>query len=209
VIKSAPFNSGKVLSSRKLTGIDTESALTGQASGFSESETEIRRYYSVIRAHVADGRTATLLHIDAEQTMVACGSGSEPETILSLPIGVRKTAAEYFKHRSPTPGELENAILTVEEEVVRARTLIKEDSVLLTTDAAIHEIALLAGVPDRPELILDLEAMEQVFTRLAAITLGRPAAQDDLPSSATFAATLLILREFMHHLKFSSITILV
>jgi exopolyphosphatase/pppGpp-phosphohydrolase len=191
---------GKVSSSRKL-------APAAYAYEFPDIESEIRRRYAALRVGPPDGKPITLLHIGTEQTTVASGSGAEPEAILMLAIGARKTAVEYFKHQPPTPGELENAILTVEDEVIRARTLGKDGSTLFSTDAAIREIALLAGVPDRPELILGLEAMERIFERLAAITLGRPAAHEGLPSGATFAATLLILREFMHHLKFSSITV--
>jgi hypothetical protein len=36
---------------------------------------------------------------------------------------------------------------------------------------------------------------------------GRPAASTDLPNDKHFAATLLILRELMHHLQFGSIQI--
>jgi hypothetical protein len=50
--------------------------------------------------------------------------------------------------------------------------------------------------------------MEQVFGRLAAIISGRPANQDILPITNTFVATLLILREVMHHLGFMNITVL-
>jgi exopolyphosphatase/pppGpp-phosphohydrolase len=200
-------NTDKVSPDRKLAGAKVKRATARHTSGFPDSETEIGRHYSAIRAGIADGMPITLLHIGAEQTLVASGSGTEPEAILTLAIGARKTAAEHFKHQPPTPGELENAILTVEDEVVRARSLSKDGSALFSTDAAIREIALLAGVPDRPELILGLEAMERIFGRLTTITLGRPAAQEGLPSSAAFAATLLILREFMHHLKFSSITV--
>jgi hypothetical protein len=46
-----------------------------------------------------------------------------------------------------------------------------------------------------------------MFDRMAAISMGRPAGQDTLPAGAAFRATLLILREFMHHLQFQSITL--
>jgi len=49
--------------------------------------------------------------------------------------------------------------------------------------------------------------MEKTFDRLASVSLGRPAAHEGLPDSTAFAATLLILREFMHHLKFASLTV--
>ena len=49
--------------------------------------------------------------------------------------------------------------------------------------------------------------MEQTFERLIALALGRPALREGIPTSAEFAATLLIMREFMHHMQFASITV--
>jgi hypothetical protein len=80
------------------------------------------------------------------------------------------------------------------------------NSTLFTTDTAVREIAHLAGVPGRPELILSLESVERLFDLLAALSFGRPASSAGIPSDPTFAATLLILREFMHHLKFTLIS---
>ena len=76
-----------------------------------------------------------------------------------------------------------------------------------TTDVAIREIACLAGVAGNAEQTLSLDAMERTFERLAQVTLGKPALQEGIPTSPAFVATLLILREFMHHLRFSSITV--
>jgi exopolyphosphatase/pppGpp-phosphohydrolase len=170
-------------------------------------ENEIRLRYSAIRSGVADGVPTTILHIGAEYSAAASGSGIEPAATLVLAIGSRITAADYFKHDPPAPGEMENAIVAVEDEVSRARQMIAGGSALFTTDAAVREIAHIAGVPDRPELILTRDAMEQTFERLAAVTLGRPASREGIPAGAAFAATLLILREFMHHLQFLSITV--
>ncbi len=74
-------------------------------------------------------------------------------------------------------------------------------------DDAIRNIARISGVPDGAELILTRDAMERTFERLAAVILGRQNPREEIPSYLTFAATLLILREFMHHLQFLSITV--
>jgi exopolyphosphatase/pppGpp-phosphohydrolase len=168
--------------------------------------TAIRLTYSNIRSDVANGTAITVLHIGEEQTAVASGSGVEP-AVIALALGSRRTAADHFKHEPPTPIEMENTIQAVEDELARVRPMIVRDSKLLTADAAIREIARLAGVADSAEHTLSLDAMERTFDRLAAVTLGTPASQEGVPSSAAFAATLLILREFMHHLQFSSITV--
>ncbi|MBI3546502.1 MAG: hypothetical protein HY081_07925 [Gammaproteobacteria bacterium] len=171
------------------------------------TETEIRQRYSTIKFSVSAGISITVLHIGMEQTALAAGSGSEPGATLVLEIGSQKTAREYFKHVPPAPHEMENAITAVEDEVIRARAMMKNRSQLFTADASIREIALIAGVPESAEMTLSLDSVERSFERLAAVTLGRPASREGLPTSTTFAATLLILRELMQHLKFQSITL--
>jgi len=64
---------------------------------------------------------------------------------------------------------------------------------------------LMAGVAPGAGMVLPLGAMEQTFERLAAVAEGRPVVQEGLPESTEFAAALLILREFMHHLGFSAV----
>ncbi|MDW5441594.1 hypothetical protein [Polaromonas sp. SM01] len=170
-------------------------------------ENDIRLRYGKARTAVPDGTAITVLHIGEEQTAAATGSAFEPDVVLLLAIGSKKTASDFFKHAPPTPGELENAIMVVEDEVTRLRSITATASKLVTSDAAIREIALVAGVPGQPELILRLDAVERTFDLLAALTLGRPASSAGIPVNAAFAATLLILREFMHHLQFASVTV--
>jgi exopolyphosphatase/pppGpp-phosphohydrolase len=168
--------------------------------------TAIRLMYSNIRSGVANGAAITVLHIGEEQTAVASGNGAEP-ALITLALGSRRTATDHFKHLPPTAIEMENAIQAVEDEVARVRPMIVRGSTLFTADAVIRDIARRAGVADGAEHTLSLDAMERTFNRLAAVTLGTPASQEGNPSSAAFAATLLILREFMHHLQFSSIIV--
>ncbi|MDP1943515.1 MAG: hypothetical protein Q8K76_06975 [Rhodoferax sp.] len=149
----------------------------------------------------------TVLHIGAEQTTVLCRQGTTLTASLVLNVGAQKTAQLFFKHAPPTPYELENAIAAVEDEVMRVHTQIVPDASLVTSDAAIREIARLAGMAPVTPRQLSRDDMEQVFQRLTALSLGRPASQDDMPTDAAFAATLLILREFMQHLHFTSITV--
>ena len=96
--------------------------------------------------------------------------------------------------------------MVVEDEVTRAREA-ASGSALHTMDGAIRRIALLAGVAESPEMALSLEAVEKTFDRLSGVVLGRPATSEGLPAGGAFAATLLILRELMHHLKFAAITV--
>ena len=173
----------------------------------SAGETDIRADYAFARSSLPDDRPITVLHIGAGETLVASGKGHQAEATIALAIGAERTSTEFFRHNPPTPPELENAIMLVEDEIARARTAIGDGSSLLTRDPVLREIALIAGLRNQPALTLPLELVEKTFDRLAAVSLGRPAAHEGLPNSAAFAATLLILREFMHHMKFASLAI--
>jgi hypothetical protein len=152
--------------------------------------------------------TATLhLHIGVDHTTVRKSLAGVPAGFMVLAIGSGTTVAEFFKHAPPTPLEMENAIQTVEDEVTRARGLATPDCTLLTHDACIRELALRSGGLAGHSMHLSIDAVERQFDLLAALTQGRPSASAGIPTDSGFAASLLILREFMHHLQFSAITI--
>lgn len=171
-------------------------------------DSEVSNLFAAARTRLPAPGSLVLLHIGDDQTGVAVGQTTVPQERLNLTIGRQRTAREHFHHSPPSPLELENAIVTVEDEVTRARPLIPAEATLVSSDAALREIALLSGVPDGNPLHLSLDAMERSFERLAQVSLGRPTSSDNLPTNKPFAVTLLILREFMHHLQFEAITVL-
>lgn len=163
--------------------------------------------YSSIRRSQPDGTPITALHIGSKQTRLVFGKNMMAEVTISLDIGSQKIPADYFKHTPPTSGEMEKAIINVEDEIAQAPASRLAGSRLFTNDVAIREIALMAGLVDWPVMQLGIAEVETTFDRLVYVVQGRPASSEGLPESPEFAATLLILREFMHHLKFSSITV--
>jgi exopolyphosphatase/pppGpp-phosphohydrolase len=170
-------------------------------------ENDIQVQYKTTRLGVSKGIPITVLHIGEEQTTVAFGTDAEPEAVLVLSIGSNRTAVDFFKHTPPTPGEMETAIMVVEDEVTRAGKLLTGHPMLFTRDISIRALALISGVSDQPEMVLSLEAVERTFDLLASLVLGRPTSSAGISTHPAFAATLLILREFMHHLQFESICI--
>ncbi len=163
--------------------------------------------YEAIRLGIPEGTPITVLHIGEQQSVIAAGTGAEPSAVFKLPIGSGKTAAEYFHHDPPTPGEMENAIVAIEDAVASARTIISGGTKLFAMDEAIRKIAFISGVTDGTEFILTRDAIERTFERLTEVIFGRPGSREEIPATVTFAATLLILREIMHHLQFLSITV--
>jgi hypothetical protein len=103
---------------------------------------------------------------------------------------------------------MENAMQVVENVVMPLRADIPRAALLFSTDATLREIALLAGAEKTESVRLILDAMERLYNRLSAVVEGSPVAHQGLPESNSFAATLLILREFLHHLQFAQIEVM-
>jgi len=165
--------------------------------------------YRTVRQKCVVNSVITVLHITDEYSFMAQGTNTDkPDNVWVFEIGTEKTAREFFIHNPPTAGEVENAIQVVEDEVMPLHKLLTVDSNLYTSNARVLEIARVSAFEKTEQgTILSIQDMEHTFTRLAAIISGRPASQDILPTGNTFAATLLILREVMHHLRFRNITI--
>ena len=145
-----------------------------------------------------------VLHIGAQQTVVLTGTTFEPRA-LPLAIGSVRTAAECFGHSPPSPGELEAAIMLVEDELSRVPAIAAAQATVVAPAAFIEAIGRSAGLADGAVSVLSLDQAERLFDLLAALSMGRPAASAGIPADPQFAATLLILRESMHHLKFASV----
>jgi len=163
--------------------------------------------YAVARQHAGEGVCIVVLHIGTEQSGIAVGLGPDADLVKPLPMGSERTAREYFKTTPPTPMAMEHAIQVVEDVVMPLSADIPRAALLFSADTTLRTIALLAGVEQTEPMRLTLEAMERLFNRLSAMVEGSPAAHQGLPESNTFAATLLILREFMHHLQFGQIEV--
>ena len=145
---------------------------------------------------------ATLLHIGARQTQVMTDGAS----VLPLELGSDKTVTQFFHHLPPTPGEMELAIMTVEDEVTRIHRQVDNQSALYLLGENLAPIAQATGVEaDAHGWLLTQDDIERLFKRYEQVMLGRPAAQEGVPLENAFAARLLIVREFMHHLGFPAV----
>ena len=168
----------------------------------------LQQSYAAARHHAGETACIVVLHMAAEQSGIAIGTGAAPDRVKLLPLGTERTAREQFRTTPPTPLAMENAIQIVEDVVMPLRAVIPSKALLFSMDASVREIALLAGVAPAEPLHLSLEAMERVFNRLALVVEGSSFLHQGLPASNQLAAELLILREFMHHLQFAQAVVL-
>jgi exopolyphosphatase/pppGpp-phosphohydrolase len=169
---------------------------------------DILRVYTRARATVAPGEPLTLIEIGRERTTLVSGKDDTARDAIALHIGFVKTAKEFFQHNPPTPRELEDAIATIEDELARARAIVVNDSMLITTDKVVLEIVRTAGIGSVSGPMLSIEVVEQLYQRLAAVSSGAPPTQEETKLYAVHAATIVILREAMHHLRYAAIRVI-
>ncbi len=143
----------------------------------------------------------TLLHVGDEQLNVLSGRGDKPEAAFQADLGAARIAREFFQHDPPTSREIERAIDFAEDEIMRLGLRAGVDTTLLSTSATLQPWAAAAGPT------MAIETVEQWFQRLASAAHGRPGGLQGLPPGREAAATLLVLREFMHHGGHPSIVI--
>ena len=152
-------------------------------------------------------QTTTELDIGDRQTLVAARGDDASEVQVVLSIGAHHLADDIFRHDPPTPAELEAAIDVVEDQVMTAVDIVTAGSSLVVLGSFAAQIAQACGADGPGSATVDLETIEGLFQRLASESLGNPAARRGLPAGNAFVAGVLILREFMHHHGFGSITI--
>lgn len=167
----------------------------------------INEYNKTKSKNISAGRIS-VLSIHSDHTLIVSEDQTADIVVLSLDIGSDKTGLTYFHHQPPTPEEVEYAINTVEDELMLAFKKLPPDTELFSKDLQIRQIADLAGLSGSDEIIFSRSSIEDFFTRFAALSMGRPVKTDSIPVNTSFSATLLILREIMHHLKFEKITLI-
>ena len=156
-------------------------------------------------ARLASGRQTkatvrmTMLHIGDEDLAVLSGQGDKPDAVQRIALGAARVARDFFHHDPPTSREIERAIDFVEDEIMRLGRPAALATTVWGTGLALQAWAAVAGST------MTIELVEQWFQRLASASLGQPRALQGLPAGREAAATLLVLREFMHHRGHASI----
>jgi len=128
----------------------------------------------------------------------------QSDRTVSVPLGPQRITREYFRHSPPTPVELEHAIQDIEDSLHPAYRNIGGGNLHMRY-AELHGLQEFLRPAGTGARVLSRDELETAFSRLAALSEGRPSSQDPLPPDAHFAATLLIVRELMHHLDFSNL----
>jgi hypothetical protein len=149
----------------------------------------------------------TVLELRGDTGLVLRVAGAQTLLRGEFALGVDALLRQSLGHEPPLPIELEHAIELTEEAVMPLAAHFSGSAGLILQGLGATLIARGLQASGITTTTLTLDEVESLFNRLVAVSLGRPTSQEPLPTDSRFFAALLMLREFMHHLKFSQVTL--
>lgn len=145
-------------------------------------------------------RDTILLSLGGTQSRVQITGADGTSQTFSLALGLDALTPGPFRRDPPSALELEQAIMVVEDVLMPLAAHIPPHPL----------VALHSPVPLAEPLgsrVQSRENIEKLFGQLVAMVEGDPLASAQLPKDRRFAAALLILREWMHHLDAGSVVL--
>lgn len=147
----------------------------------------------------------TFLQIKGKQFILEIVDSGEKDTSIVLEVGDIQNILENLKNEPAEVNELEAAIADIEDQLMSIIHDLPKHRCLVTSEEMFWNIAKVAGLNTDENLELDIDTVEEVFNRLADVAYGTPASRLDVPENRGFAASVLFLRELMHHASFHPI----
>jgi hypothetical protein len=145
--------------------------------------------------------STAILQLQPRRTVLRT-QGTDGAVVLAVSLGWEDLAALFDAPISE--GAIEAAIERVEDALGHPRLDIAP-MLQVHGDETLGRLAKAAGLSSGPDAAFSAQSIEALFTRLAAQAAGALAQADRLPGDARFAATLVIVRELMHHLGLSGL----
>lgn len=149
----------------------------------------------------------TILQLGTETSTVWCTQDGIVVLQQELQLGTASMARRWMRHIPPTPLDIEHAIEVTEDVLMPlAAKLARTEQLQLSGSGA---ALILQGVGAAPDVALhwSLDEVEDLFNRITMVSQGRPTGHEALPTAPEFYAAMVILRECLHHLRFSGVLV--
>ncbi|TAN02787.1 MAG: hypothetical protein EPN36_15525 [Rhodanobacteraceae bacterium] len=140
-----------------------------------------------------------MLCIGEEQSWIGTrdGNGETIAEAFRFELGDRSLVRNAFAGHFPNALQLERAIATVEDEVMRF-SIQPGATIALCDRVLLDAIRAWLGWPLQ-KVLLRTEDVEAAFSRIVRGVQGHPSDRPDSGHAAEFAAYITILREMVHH----------
>jgi hypothetical protein len=154
-------------------------------------------------------RSTVQFLLTATNTTLIHAGGSALAHHLRIAISPEHLASTCFPRSPPSASDIENAITVVEDAIMMALREAERKPEFppeLQTDTETFALLTRAlGMHDVNAIELSIESVEHAFSQLADIANGAPSGRSAIPLDALSVAHLVLLREVMHHLHFTSL----
>ncbi len=149
----------------------------------------------------------TTLQLGTETSTVWCSQDGHVVLQQELQLGTASMARRWMRHIPPTPLDIEHAIEVTEDLLMPlAAKLARTEQLQLSGSGGALILQGMGAAPDST-LYWSLDEVEDLFNRIAMVSQGRPTGHEDLPTAPEFYAAMVILRECLHHLRFSGVLV--
>ncbi len=149
----------------------------------------------------------TTLQLGTETSTVLCTQDGHVVLQQELQLGTASLARQWMRHTPPTPLDIEHAIEQTEDVLMPlAARLVRSEQLQLSSSGAALILQGMGAAPDAV-LIWSLEEVEDQFNRIAMVSQGRPIGHEALPTAPEFYAAMVIVRECLHHLRFTELVV--
>lgn len=146
-----------------------------------------------------------LLHIGRRQVVFSFVKNSALQHAITLNTGTGQIAVDFFRSEIPGEAEVENAINFIEDELMAHADIRNKKEKLYNADAFLAEHFHVTTSAPRQ---LSIQTVEDEFTQYALLSMGRSPALSSVQMDKEKYAGILILREILHHLDFTAVTVL-
>lgn len=168
--------------------------------------TDNNKQTSFLQNLLGDG-PVTILHKKNGRFILEIVYDTESKSESTYTAGNVQSILANLKHEPAKAIEIEAAIADIEDQLMPVIKDLPERRCLVTSEQTVWEIAKVAGLEAEDRLKLKVDTVEAIFNRLVDVAYGTPASRLDVPENREFAATVLFLRELMHHARFTYLII--
>jgi len=149
----------------------------------------------------------TTLQLGAETSTVLCVEDGQVVFQQELPLGTASLARQWMRHTPPTPLDIEHAIEVTEDVLMPLAAKLARTEQLQLSGSGAALILQAVGAASDAALHWSLDEVEDLFNRIAMVSQGRPIGHEALPTAPEFYAAMVIVRECLHHLRFTELVV--
>lgn len=141
------------------------------------------------------------LHLEGDELRFVVSHMPGSSEHKRVPVGSIAAVRRLIRHEPVNAAELEAAIAEVEDLIMPVLRVLPSAEALEVSGQDLCVVIAAASPAARGQPV-SIEAIENLFNRLADVAMGSPRGRLGAPYTSALALSLVVLREVMHHGSF-------